>query len=92
MAVFISARYININGLIQSGIDQWTLTLANNRRFRFGFMFGVDLTAAIGAYNNSRRAPACDRPASAPSCNGNAGRSNSTSPMRMPIARAAIAR
>ena len=27
--VFVSARYLNINGLIQSGIDEWTLTLSD---------------------------------------------------------------
>lgn len=26
-SVFISARYLNINGLVQSGIDSWTITL-----------------------------------------------------------------
>lgn len=28
-SVFVSARYLNINGLIQSGIDEWTLTLSD---------------------------------------------------------------
>jgi len=52
-AVFISARYLNINGLIQSGIDQWTLTLAADPTLvASAQLLNVDLTTAIGTYNN----------------------------------------
>lgn len=57
-AVFISARYLNINGLIQSGIDQWTLNLAGSPTLTASAaQLGIDLTQAIGTYQTNGNLP-----------------------------------
>lgn len=57
-AVFISARYLNINGLIQSGIDQWTLNLAGSPTLTAAAaQLGIDLTQAIGTYQTNGNLP-----------------------------------
>ncbi len=53
-AVFISARYLNINGLIQSGIDNWTLNLPSTPTLTASAaLFGIDLSSAIGTYQSN---------------------------------------
>ncbi|HXF65357.1 MAG TPA: hypothetical protein VNK67_01485 [Burkholderiales bacterium] len=57
-SVFISARYLNINSLIQSGIEQWNLTLPSDATLLLtgpASLYGLNqaaLDAALGAYVN----------------------------------------
>lgn len=46
--IFISARYLNINGLIQSGIDKWSLTLSDAPTLTAtGAQLGLSGTASV---------------------------------------------
>jgi hypothetical protein len=57
-SVFISARYLNINGLIQSGIDNWTLNLPSTPTLTASAaLFGIDLSSAIGTFQTNGSQP-----------------------------------
>lgn len=57
-SVFISARYLNINGLIQSGIDNWTLNLPSTPTLTASAaLFGIDLSSAIGTFQTNGGQP-----------------------------------
>ncbi|MDR2425948.1 MAG: leukotoxin LktA family filamentous adhesin, partial [Endomicrobium sp.] len=47
--IFISGRYLNINGSIQSGVADWTLNIANDSLSLEG---GFTVTSAIADYNS----------------------------------------
>ncbi|HMX15616.1 MAG TPA: hypothetical protein PKD29_02125 [Rhodocyclaceae bacterium] len=55
--VFISARFLNINSLVQSGIEQWTLTLPSSPTLTGpADLFGISQSAVDTALNNYKNA------------------------------------
>ncbi|MBD1822859.1 DUF4347 domain-containing protein [Cyanobacteria bacterium FACHB-DQ100] len=53
--VFINARYLNINGVIQSGIPDRSLTLSDTLNSTiFGFKFSYDLTKEFGGTSSTK--------------------------------------